>query len=214
MGDIGDPPRRRVRRTRSPTSRPSTASWTTGRCSTNYPLRSEPRGRRRRRRARRDRVRVADEAQGRHRHDDRQHGDVPRRRRQDHRGLELRLQARGLAVTERVLDELGYYLLAGAGGEGPSTLMDEARRGEEMGFGTAFISERWNVKEASSLVGAALRGHRPHADRHRRNQSQHPTSIDHRFVGDHHAPVVGWAVHARHRPGRGRDVRRVRRARR
>ena len=55
----------------------------------------------------------------------------------------------------RVLDELGYYLLAGAGGEGPATLMDEARRGEELGFGTAFISERWNVKEASSLTGAA-----------------------------------------------------------
>lgn len=54
-----------------------------------------------------------------------------------------------------VLDELGYYLLAGAGGEGPATLMDEARRGEELGFGTAFISERWNVKEASSLAGAA-----------------------------------------------------------
>ena len=50
---------------------------------------------------------------------------------------------------------MGYYLLAGAGGEGPATLMDEARRGEELGFGTAFISERWNVKEASSLVGAA-----------------------------------------------------------
>jgi hypothetical protein len=58
-------------------------------------------------------------------------------------------------VTKRVLGELGYYLLAGAGGEGPATLMDEARRGEELGFGTAFISERWNVKEASSLVGAA-----------------------------------------------------------
>lgn len=58
-------------------------------------------------------------------------------------------------MSERVLDELGYYLLAGAGGEGPATLMDEARRGEELGFGTAFISERWNVKEASSLVGAA-----------------------------------------------------------
>ena len=56
---------------------------------------------------------------------------------------------------KRALDELGYYLLAGAGGEGPATLMQEARRGEEMGFGTAFISERWNVKEASSLVGAA-----------------------------------------------------------
>jgi probable F420-dependent oxidoreductase len=65
------------------------------------------------------------------------------------------LPARPLA-TERVLDELGYYLLAGAGGEGPSTLTAEARSGEAMGFGTAFISERWNVKEASSLVGAAL----------------------------------------------------------
>ncbi|MGB8407440.1 MAG: TIGR03857 family LLM class F420-dependent oxidoreductase [Mycobacterium sp.] len=53
------------------------------------------------------------------------------------------------------MDELGYYLLAGAGGAGPATLMDEARRGEELGFGTAFISERWNVKEASSLSGAA-----------------------------------------------------------
>jgi probable F420-dependent oxidoreductase len=58
-------------------------------------------------------------------------------------------------VRQGALDELGYYLLAGAGGEGPATLTDEARRGEELGFGTAFISERWNVKEASSLVGAA-----------------------------------------------------------
>ena len=56
---------------------------------------------------------------------------------------------------QRQLDELGYYLLAGAGGEGPSTLMREARRGEELGFGTAFISERWNVKEAASLTGVA-----------------------------------------------------------
>ena len=58
-------------------------------------------------------------------------------------------------MTDRVLDELGYYLLAGAGGEGPAALVDEAREGESLGFGTAFISERWNVKEASSLVGAA-----------------------------------------------------------
>ena len=35
--------------------------------------------------------------------DRRQHGDLPRRRRQDHRSLELRLQARSLGVTERVL---------------------------------------------------------------------------------------------------------------
>src|ERR1700757_2102577 len=84
-----------------------------------------------------------------------EHRGVPCRRRQDHRGLELRLQARGLELSDRALDELGYYLLTGAGGEGPATLMDEARRGEELGLGTAFISERWNVKEAASLVGAA-----------------------------------------------------------
>ena len=57
--------------------------------------------------------------------------------------------------VHRSLDELGYYLLAGAGGDGPATLMHEARRGEDLGFGTAFISERWNVKEAASLTGAA-----------------------------------------------------------
>ncbi|MCX4096820.1 TIGR03857 family LLM class F420-dependent oxidoreductase [Nocardia sp. alder85J] len=55
----------------------------------------------------------------------------------------------------RPLTELGYYLLAGAGSEGPAALPAQARRGEELGFGTAFLSERWNVKEASSLVGAA-----------------------------------------------------------
>lgn len=58
-------------------------------------------------------------------------------------------------MTHRNLDELGFYLLAGAGGAGPATLMHEARRGEELGLGTAFLSERWNVKEASSLSGAA-----------------------------------------------------------
>jgi probable F420-dependent oxidoreductase len=52
-------------------------------------------------------------------------------------------------------DELGFYLLGGAANDGPAALVQEARRGEELGFGTAFISERWNVKEASSLVGAA-----------------------------------------------------------
>jgi len=48
--------------------------------------------------------------------------------------VELRLWTRSLGMSnnDRVLDELGYYLLAGAGGEGPATLMDEARRGEEV----------------------------------------------------------------------------------
>src|SRR6202007_1879677 len=83
------------------------------------------------------------------------HRGVPCRRRQDHRGLELRLQARGLELSDRALDELGYYLLAGAGGEGPATLMAEAGRGGGLGLGAAFISQTWTVKEAASLVGRA-----------------------------------------------------------
>jgi alkanesulfonate monooxygenase SsuD/methylene tetrahydromethanopterin reductase-like flavin-dependent oxidoreductase (luciferase family) len=55
--------------------------------------------------------------------------------------------------TQR-LDELGYYLLGGAP-DGPGAILEEARRGEELGLGTGFISERWNVKEAASLTGAA-----------------------------------------------------------
>ncbi len=51
--------------------------------------------------------------------------------------------------------ELGFYLLGGSGSEGPAALAQQARRGEQLGLGTAFISERWNVKEASSLTGAA-----------------------------------------------------------
>lgn len=58
-------------------------------------------------------------------------------------------------MTERRLDELGYYLLGGAP-TGPATILEEARAGERLGLGTAFISERWNIKEAASLSGAAL----------------------------------------------------------
>jgi probable F420-dependent oxidoreductase len=50
--------------------------------------------------------------------------------------------------------ELGFYTLAG-GASSPRDLLDEVRRGEAMGLGTVFISERWNVKEAVTLSGAA-----------------------------------------------------------
>jgi probable F420-dependent oxidoreductase len=50
--------------------------------------------------------------------------------------------------------ELGFYTLAGAP-ESNRVLLDEVRRGEAMGFGTVFISERFNVKEAATLSGAA-----------------------------------------------------------
>ncbi|MCQ4359966.1 MULTISPECIES: TIGR03857 family LLM class F420-dependent oxidoreductase [Mycobacterium] len=58
-------------------------------------------------------------------------------------------------MTERQLDELGFYLLGGAP-TGPRTLIEEARAGEALGLGTGFISERWNTKEPASLSGAAL----------------------------------------------------------
>jgi probable F420-dependent oxidoreductase len=49
--------------------------------------------------------------------------------------------------------ELGFYTLAG-GAQDPRDLVGECRRGEELGFGAVFISERFNVKEAVTLSGA------------------------------------------------------------
>ena len=51
-------------------------------------------------------------------------------------------------------DELGFSTLAGAP-ESPRELLDEVRQAEQMGLGWAFISERFNVKEAATLSGAA-----------------------------------------------------------
>jgi probable F420-dependent oxidoreductase len=50
--------------------------------------------------------------------------------------------------------ELGFYTLAGAP-ESPRELLDEVRTAEAMGLGAAFISERFNIKEAATLSGAA-----------------------------------------------------------
>jgi probable F420-dependent oxidoreductase len=53
-----------------------------------------------------------------------------------------------------MFNELGFYVLAGQ----PTSsrdLLDEVRDGEAMGFGTAFISERYNKKEIAALSGAA-----------------------------------------------------------
>lgn len=50
--------------------------------------------------------------------------------------------------------ELGFYTLAG-GAQQTRDLVDEVRQAEEMGLGACFISERFNVKEAATLSGAA-----------------------------------------------------------
>jgi probable F420-dependent oxidoreductase len=51
--------------------------------------------------------------------------------------------------------ELGFYALAGHV-ESPRDMLDELRLAEEIGLGSAFLSERLNVKEAASLSGAAV----------------------------------------------------------
>jgi 5,10-methylenetetrahydromethanopterin reductase len=52
------------------------------------------------------------------------------------------------------MNELGFYTLAGQP-RSPRDLVDEVRAGEALGLGSAFVSERFNVKEAATLSGAA-----------------------------------------------------------
>jgi len=51
------------------------------------------------------------------------------------------------------LNEIGFYVLAG-GAPSPAALLDEVAAAETLGLGSAFISERFNVKEAVTLSGA------------------------------------------------------------
>lgn len=52
------------------------------------------------------------------------------------------------------LTELGFYTLAGHS-DSPRDLVDEVQQAEELGLGSAFVSERFNLKDASTLCGAA-----------------------------------------------------------
>lgn len=51
------------------------------------------------------------------------------------------------------MNELAFYTLAGAP-DSPRDLIDEVKTGEELGLGSAFVSERFNIKEAATLCGA------------------------------------------------------------
>jgi probable F420-dependent oxidoreductase len=51
------------------------------------------------------------------------------------------------------MNELAFYTLAGAP-QTPRELIDEVRQAEALGLGAAFISERFNIKEAATLSGA------------------------------------------------------------
>lgn len=58
-----------------------------------------------------------------------------------------------MATGERMV-ELGCYGLAGHVDD-PRVLLDEVRDAERIGLGSVFLSERFNVKEAATLTGAA-----------------------------------------------------------
>jgi alkanesulfonate monooxygenase SsuD/methylene tetrahydromethanopterin reductase-like flavin-dependent oxidoreductase (luciferase family) len=51
------------------------------------------------------------------------------------------------------MNELAFYTLAGAP-RTPRDLIDEVKQAEALGLGSAFVSERFNVKEAATLSGA------------------------------------------------------------
>src|SRR3954454_2172312 len=61
---------------------------------------------------------------------------------------------RSMVQEPRAFSELGFYTLAGQA-EHPRELITEIREAEELGLGKAFISERWNTKEAATISGAA-----------------------------------------------------------
>jgi probable F420-dependent oxidoreductase len=54
----------------------------------------------------------------------------------------------------QVNPELGFYALAGQP-KSPRELIEEMQQGEAMGFGTGFLSERYNSKEIATISGAA-----------------------------------------------------------
>ena len=57
-------------------------------------------------------------------------------------------------ATGPPLPELGFYTLAGHS-DSPRDLLAEVREAEALGIGSAFLSERFNTKDASTLCGAA-----------------------------------------------------------
>ena len=112
-------------------------------------------------------------------------------------------------TQETQLNEIGFYVLAGAP-RTPADLLPEMAQAEELGFGSAFISERYNIKEAATLSGAAAAVSRSGGDRHRSHQPQHPASAHHGFVRHDDAPTQRRAVHARAGARRRRRLRRLR----
>lgn len=56
------------------------------------------------------------------------------------------------SVPQQTLPEIGYYALSRHPVD-PAELADEAGLADRAGFGAAFVSERFNVKDAAVLAG-------------------------------------------------------------
>ena len=103
----------------------------------------------------------------------------------------------------RRMNELGFYTLAGAP-RSPADMLGELAAAEEMGLGSAFISERFNVKEALTLSGAAAGASRVlglatgatnHNTRHPVVTAAHATTM-HRLTGGRYALGLGRGIKA------------------
>lgn len=99
------------------------------------------------------------------------------------------------------LNELAFYTLAGAP-QSPRELIAEIRDAEALGIGSAFISERFNIKEAATLSGAAgavserigiATGATNHNTRHPMVTASYATTM-HRLTGGRFALGLGRGI--------------------
>lgn len=99
------------------------------------------------------------------------------------------------------LNELGFYALAGAP-KTPRELIEECADGEALGLGSAFISERFNIKEALTLCGAVGALTRElgiatavtnHNTRHPLVTAAHATTM-HRLTGGRYMLGIGRGI--------------------
>jgi probable F420-dependent oxidoreductase len=99
------------------------------------------------------------------------------------------------------LNELGFYTLAG-GPKSPAELLTEIPAAEDLGLGSAFISERFNLKEAVTLAGAVAGKSRTlgiataatnHNSRHPIVTAAHATTM-HRLTGGRYMLGLGRGI--------------------
>ena len=99
------------------------------------------------------------------------------------------------------LTELGFYTLAGAP-DSPRELIAEVAQAEELGLGSVFISERFDLKEAATISGAVgavsnniriVTAATNHNTRHPLVTASHATTM-HRLTGGRYVLGIGRGI--------------------